>query len=65
MLGKFSINLFNGLFRSSLHSLHLQINLLYFNPTKQHSERFFIFSMLDLHSILLKNPDVLSVSFDN
>ena len=65
MLGKLSINLFNGLFHSSLHFLHLQINLLFFNPTKQHSELIFIFSMHDLHSILLKIPDVLSTSSDN
>ena len=66
MLEKFSINLFNGLFHSSLHSLHLQINLLFFNPTKQHSELIFlIFSTHDLHFILLKNPDVLSTISDN
>ena len=65
MLGKLSINLCNYLFHSSLHYLHLQINLLFFNPTIQHSELVFIFSMHDLHSILLKIPDVLSASSDN
>ena len=54
MFGKLSVNLFSGLFHSSLHSLHLQINLLFFNPTKEHSELTFIFSMHDLHSILQK-----------
>ena len=65
MLGKVSINLFSCLLHSSLHFLHLQTNLLFFNPTKQHSESIFIFSMHDLHSILLKIPDVLSASSDN
>ena len=65
MLGKLSINSFNRLFHSSLHSLYLQINLLFFNPIKQHSELIFIFSMHYLHSILLKIPDMLSTSSDN
>ena len=33
-------------------------------PTKQHSELIFIFSMHDLHSMLLKIPDILSRSSD-
>ena len=65
MPGNFSINPSIGLFHSSLHSLHLKINLLFFNPTKQHSELIFIFSIHDLHSILLKIPDMLSTSSDN
>ena len=65
MLGKFSVNLFNGLFHSSLRPLHFQINLLFFNPTKQHSELIFLFFMHDLHSILLKFPYVSSTSSDN
>ena len=64
MIGKLSINLFNGLYHFSLHSLHLQINLLFFNPTKQHCEIIFIVSMHDLHSTLLKISDVLSTSSD-
>ena len=65
MLGKLSINLFSGLFHSPLHYLHLLINLLFFNPTKQHSELIFAFSMHDLHSVILNIPDVLSARFDN
>ena len=37
----------------------------FFTSTKQHSELILIFSMHDLHSILLKVPDMLSTSSDN
>ena len=37
----------------------------FFNPTKQHSELIFIFSIHDLHFILLKILDVLLTSSDN
>ena len=36
-----------------------------FNPTKQHSELIFIFSVHDLHSMVLEIPDILSTSSDN